>query len=431
MIERYSLPGMKNIWEEKNKYKIWLKIELLVCEALWKMGKMNQNIFQQIKKRSRYSLKRIEEWEKITKHDVLAFISAVGENLGEYSAYFHQGLTSSDILDTALALRLKESAEIIIEDIRNLLIILKEKALEHKYTVMVGRTHGVHAEPITLGWKFALWYAEMKRNLERMERAKEEISYGKLSGAVGTFAHLDPEVEKYVCQKLGLFPALISSQIIQRDRYAYYLSVLAITASSLEKFATEIRSLQRTEIHELEEEFAKGQRGSSAMPHKKNPIICERICGLSRVIRANSLVAMENVNLWNERDISHSSAERIILPDSNILIDYMLQKFIKLISNLKVYPEQMQKNLHLTKGLIYSQKVLLELTRKGLDRDNAYRLVQKISLQVWQGMADFKNLLLQDPEVLSHLSPTEIENCLNDNYYLRNLETIFNRLEIK
>jgi len=257
---------------------------------------------------------------------VLAFISAVGENLGEYSAYFHQGLTSSDILDTALALRLKESAEIIIEDIRNLLIILKEKALEHKYTVMVGRTHGVHAEPITLGWKFALWYAEMKRNLERMERAKEEISYGKLSGAVGTFAHLDPEVEKYVCQKLGLFPALISSQIIQRDRYAYYLSVLAITASSLEKFATEIRSLQRTEIHELEEEFAKGQRGSSAMPHKKNPIICERICGLSRVIRANSLVAMENVNLWNERDISHSSAERIILPDSNILIDYMLQK---------------------------------------------------------------------------------------------------------
>ncbi|GAB4113778.1 MAG: adenylosuccinate lyase [Candidatus Caldatribacteriota bacterium] len=431
MIERYSLPGMKNIWEEKNKYKIWLKIELLVCEALWKMGKMNQNIFQQIKKRAHYSLKRIEEWEKITKHDVLAFISSVGENLGEYSAYFHQGLTSSDILDTALALRLKESAEIIIEDMRNLLIILKEKALEYKYTLMVGRTHGVHAEPITLGWKIALWYSEMKRNLNRMERAKEEITYGKLSGAVGTFAHLEPEVEEYVCQKLGLFPALISSQIIQRDRYAYYLSVLAITASSLEKFATEIRSLQRTEIHELEEEFAKGQRGSSAMPHKKNPIICERICGLSRVVRANALVAMENVNLWNERDISHSSAERIILPDSNILIDYMLQKFTKLISNLKVYPEQMQRNLHLTKGLIYSQKILLELTRKGLDRDKAYQLVQKISLQVWQGIADFKNLLLQDPEILSHLSPTEIENCLDDNYYLRNLETIFDRLEIR
>lgn len=430
MIERYSLPGMKIIWEEKYKYKLWLKIELLVCEGLYKLRQIDKPTLDQIKKKAHYSLSRIAEWEKVTRHDVLAFISAVGENLGEYSAFFHQGLTSSDIVDTALALKLKQSAEIIIEDMQNLLKVLKEKALEHKYTIMVGRTHGVHAEPITLGLKFALWYAEMQRNLNRMEQAKEEISYGKLSGAVGTFAHLEPEVEEYVCKKLGLSPAKVSSQIIQRDRHAYYLSILAIIASSLEKFATEIRSLQRTEIHELEEEFVKGQRGSSAMPHKKNPVICERICGLSRVIRANALVALENMNLWNERDISHSSAERIILPDSNILIDYMLQQFIALISNLKIYPERMQENLRKTSGLIFSQKVLFELTRKGLPRDKAYQIVQKISMQVWQGEDDFKNLLSKDPEVLQYLSPSEIEKCFNYEYYLKNLEIIFSRLGV-
>jgi len=431
VIERYSLPGMKNIWEEKNKYQLWLKIELLACEGLYKIGKIDKPTLQQIKAKAHYSLKRIAEWEKITKHDMFAFISAVGENLGEYSAYFHQGLTSSDILDTTLALRLKQSADIIIADLRNLLKVLKEKALEHKYTIMVGRTHGIHAEPITLGWKFALWYAEVQRNLKRIERAKEEISYGKLSGAVGTFAHIEPEVEEYVCRKLGLFPAQGSNQVIQRDQHAYYLSILAIIASSLEKFATEIRSLQRTEIHELEEEFVPGQKGSSAMPHKKNPIIAERICGLSRVIRAHALVSLENINLWNERDISHSSAERIILPDSNILIDYILQQFISLLSNLKIYPEQMKENLQKTRGLIFSQKVLLELTRKGLERDKAYQMVQKISKRVEQGEDDFKDLLLQDPEILNYLSPAEVERCLDYDYYLRNLEIIFNRLGLE
>jgi adenylosuccinate lyase len=344
MIDRYSLPAMKNIWEEKNKYKTWLKIELLVCEALFESGRIDQEAIENIRKNARYSIDRIQEIEKVTRHDVLAFTTAVGENLREHSRYFHQGLTSSDILDTSLALMLKQSAEIIIKDIENLIKALKEKALEHKYTLMVGRTHGVHAEPITFGLKIALWFSEMQRNLERMKSAQEEISYGKISGAVGTFAHIDPHVEEYVCVGLGLKAAKISNQIIQRDRHAYYMTTLALIASSLEKFATEIRGMQRTEIYEVEEKFAAGQKGSSAMPHKRNPIICERICGLSRIVRANAMTALENVNLWQERDISHSSAERIILPDSNILIDYMLQKFTILISNLNIYPENMKEN---------------------------------------------------------------------------------------
>ncbi|HBY57590.1 MAG TPA: adenylosuccinate lyase [Candidatus Atribacteria bacterium] len=428
MIDRYSLPEMRSIWEEKNKYKIWLKIELLVCESLFKLGKIDKNVMENLRKNARYTLSRIKELEEITRHDVLAFTTAVGENLGENSRYFHQGLTSSDVLDTSLALRLKQSAEIIIRDIESLLKILKEKALEHKYTIMVGRTHGVHAEPITLGFKFALWYSEMQRNLERMKRAKEEISCGKISGAVGTFAHIEPYIEEYVCKKLDLYPAKISNQIIQRDRYAYYLSVLAVIASSLEKFATEIRGLQRTEIHEVEEEFAKGQKGSSAMPHKKNPIISERICGLSRVIRANAITVLENVNLWHERDISHSSAERIIIPDSNILIDYMLQKFTNLITNLNIYPDHMKENIEKTRGLIFSQKIMLELTKKGLSREEAYKIVQRISMKVWQGKDNFKELLLTDSEISKYLSKSEIEECFNYQFYLRNIGTIFNRV---
>jgi len=428
MIDRYSLPAMKNIWEEKNKYKTWLKVELLVCEALFKLRKIDKESIEHIRKNARYSIDRIQEIEKVTQHDVLAFTTTVGENLGEYSRYFHQGLTSSDILDTSLALMLKQSAEIIIEDIDNLINALKERALEHKYTLMVGRTHGVHAEPITFGYKMALWFSEMQRNLERMKRAHEEISYGKISGAVGTFAHIDPHVEEYVCVGLGLKPAKISNQIIQRDRHAYYLSTLAVIASSLEKFATEIRGMQRTEIYEVEEKFAAGQKGSSAMPHKRNPIICERICGLSRVVRSNAMTALENVNLWQERDISHSSAERIIIPDSNILIDYMLQKFIILISNLNVYPKRMKENLEKTKGLIFSQKIMLDLTEKGLSREEAYRIVQGISMRVWQGKAEFKELLLGDTEVGKYLTSPEIEKCFDYQTYLKNIDSIFIRV---
>ncbi len=428
MIDRYSLPAMKNIWEEKNKYKTWLKIELLVCEALFESGEIDKNAIENIRSNARYSIDRIQEIEKVTRHDVLAFTTAVGENLGEYSRYFHQGLTSSDILDTSLALMLKQSAEIIIEDIENLIKVLKEKALEHKYTLMVGRTHGVHAEPITFGFKMALWFSEMQRNLERMKRAQEEISYGKISGAVGTFAHIDLYVEEYVCAKLNLKPAKISNQIIQRDRHAYYLSNLAVIASSLEKFATEIRGLQRTEVYEAEENFSAGQKGSSAMPHKRNPIICERICGLSRVVRANAMTALENVNLWHERDISHSSAERIIFPDSNILSDYMLQKFTNLISHLNVYPERMKENLEKTKGLIFSQKIMLELTKKGLSREEAYKIVQGISMRVWQGQAEFKELLLEDPEVDQYLTKPEIEECFDYQNYLKNIDLIFLRV---
>lgn len=428
MIDRYALPAMKNIWQEENKYKIWLEIELLVCEALFELEEINKSDIENIRKNARYSVARIQEIEKITQHDVLAFTTAVGENLGKYSRYFHQGLTSSDILDTSLALELKQSAEIIIEDIERLIRVLKEKALEHKYTLMVGRTHGVHAEPITLGFKFALWFSEMQRNLERIKRAKEEISYGKISGAVGTFAHLDPYVEEYVCKKLSLKPAKISNQVIQRDRHAYYMTTLALVASSLEKIATEIRSLQRTEIYEVEEKFAIGQKGSSAMPHKRNPIICERVCGLSRVVRANAIAAMENVNLWNERDISHSSAERIIIPDSNILIDYMLQKFTNLITNLNIYPEHMKQNLEKTKGLIFSQKIMLELTKRGLSREEAYEMVQRISMQVWQGQADFKVLLLENAEVGQYLTKSEIEECFDYQTYLRNIDIIFTRV---
>jgi len=428
MIDRYSLPVMKSIWKEENKYKTWLKIELLVCESLFESGEINKSDIENIRKKAKYSINRIQEIEKVTRHDVLAFTTAVGENLGEYSRYFHQGLTSSDILDTSLALRLKHSAEIIIEDIEKLMRALKEKALKHKYTLMVGRTHGVHAEPITFGFKMALWFSEMKRNLERMNIAKEEISYGKISGVVGTFAHTDPRVEEYVCTRLCLKPAKISNQIIQRDRHAYYLNIMAIIASSLEKFATEIRSLQRTEIYELEEEFATGQKGSSAMPHKRNPIISERICGLSRVVRANAVTALENVNLWQERDISHSSAERIIIPDSNILIDYMLQKFTNLITNLNVYPEHMKENLKKTKGLMFSQKIMLELTNKGLSREEAYRIVQRISMQVWQGQGNFKKLLLKDSEISQHLSESEIEKYFDYQTYLKNIDLIFKRV---
>jgi len=428
MIERYSYPKMKQIWEEKNKYETWLQVELLACEALHKLGRIDNKGIGYIRKNANYSIQRIQEIEKETRHDVIAFTTAVGENLGIYSRSFHQGLTSSDILDTSLAIRLKKSAEIIIEDLKNVINLIKKRALEHKDTVMMGRTHGVHAEPITFGFKLALWYSEMVRNLERMKRAKEEICYGKISGAVGTFAHIEPFVEEYICSKLDLKPADVSNQIIQRDRHAVYLTTLAMIGSSLEKFSTEIRGMQRTEIYEAEEQFAKGQKGSSAMPHKRNPIVCERMCGLARILRANAFAAMENINLWQERDISHSSAERIIIPDSNILMDYMLKKFAILIENLNIYPENMKRNLMKTKGLIFSQRVMLKLALKGLSREEAYRIVQGNAMKVWQGETDFKTLLLKDKEIIQYLSQKEIDECFDYKNYLHRIDYIFKRV---
>ncbi len=428
MIERYSLEPMKSMWGEKKKYDSWLEVELAVCEARKELGLLDSDVLQLIKNKAAFSIDRINEIEKTTRHDVLAFTTSVGENLGEYSGYFHQGLTSSDILDTSLSMILKEASRIIIKDIENVIQKIKELAYNHKDTLMIGRTHGVHAEPLTLGFKLTLWYSEMLRNLTRMRQAAEEVSYGKISGAVGTFAHIDPRIEEIVCKKLGLNPADISSQIIQRDRHAHFLSVMAIIASSLEKYATEIRSLQRTEILELEEGFAPGQKGSSAMPHKKNPILCERICGLSRVLRGYATSSLENNNLWHERDISNSSVERILLPDSTILLDYMLQKFYFVLENLKVNTNNMKRNLDLTKGLVFSQRVMLELTQKGLAREKAYQLVQDAAMDSWKNNTSFKDLILGQQEIKKYLTEDEIDSCFDYNYFIRNIDFIYQRV---
>ena len=429
MIDRYVFEPMKSLWCDKKKYDSWLKVELAVCEVRKELGLLDRETYDLIKKKASFSVKRINEIEKITRHDVLAFTTNVGENLGEYSRYFHQGMTSSDILDTSLSLILQEASLIIIKDIKELMRILKQLAFENKDTIMIGRTHGVHAEPITLGFKFTLWYSEMCRNLKRMENTLEEdVSFGKISGAVGTFAHLEPRLEEMVCSKLGLKAADISSQIIQRDRHAHFISILAIIASSLEKFATEIRSLQRTEILELEEGFSEGQKGSSAMPHKKNPILCERICGLSRVIRGNALSSLENNNLWHERDISNSSVERIVLPDTTILIDYMLKKFYFVLEKLKINKNNMEKNLRLTKGIIFSQRVLLALTDKGLSREDAYKKVQIKTLKAWEDKNDFKEMLLNDKEIRKYLSDDDINECFDYGYFIRNIDYIYSRV---
>lgn len=430
MIERYTLPRMGEIWSERNKFQKWLDIEILVCEALAELGRIPWDAVRGIKQKASFDLQRIREIEKETRHDVVAFLTNLAENIGEEAKFIHLGLTSSDILDTSLALLLREAAEIIILDLEKLLRVLKRRALEYKRTLMVGRTHGVHAEPITLGLKIALWWEETKRNLERMRRARENISFGKISGAVGTYAHVDPFVEQYVCKKLGLYPAPISSQIVQRDRHAEYMAALAITASSLEKFATEIRGLQRTEIREVEEPFYKGQKGSSAMPHKRNPIICERICGLARIIRANVLSALENIPLWGERDISHSSVERVALPDSTILLDYMLNKFIQVMEGLIVYPENMKKNMEKSQGLIFSQRVLLKLVEKGASREEAYKMVQRNALRTWRGEGEFKKLLEKDEGIKKFLSFQDIEVCFDLNYFLETAERIFKRLNL-
>lgn len=430
MIERYTLPKMGGIWTDENRFKKYLQVEILVCEALAKQGKIPADALKDIKKRAGFDVKRIKEIEDILHHDLAAFVSCVQEFVGPSGRYIHMGLTSSDIVDTALCLMMKEAASILLEDIDKLIEAITEKAKKYKYTPAVGRTHGVHAEPTTLGWKFALMLEEFRRARERLERAQGVINYGKLSGAVGTYAHLAPGIEEYVCKGLGLKPAHISTQIIQRDRHAEFMSMLAIAGSSLERWAQEIRALQRTEVLELEEPFRKGQRGSSAMPHKRNPVVCERICGLARLLRGYAVTAGQNVALWHERDISHSSTERVIIPDGTVVLDYMLVKMTEIIKDLHVYPENMQKNLELTGGLIFSQRVLLALIDKGTSRDQAYKIVQDNAMKTWAGSGKFMDLLLKDKRLTDRLSKKEIKECFDIKYYLKHVDTVFERLGV-
>ncbi len=428
MIARYTRPEMGRIWEDKNRFSKWLQVEILACEAMAKEGLVPKEALTTIKRRASFSVDRILEIEEVTKHDVIAFLTNVAEYVGPDSRYIHLGLTSSDILDTSFALLLKEAMTLIIRDAEEFIEVIKERAQEHKYTIMIGRSHGIHAEPITFGLKLAVWYGEMKRNLERLKEALEIISYGKLSGAVGTFANVSPKIEAYVCGKLGLRPAEISTQITQRDRHAQYFTTLAILAGTLEKIAVEIRHLQRTEVLEAEESFSRGQKGSSAMPHKKNPIGSENISGLARLVRTNSLAAMENMALWHERDISHSSVERVIGPDSTILTDFMLHRLTRIIKNLVVHPDRMLENLNKLRGLIFSQQILIRLAALGLKRETAYEMVQRNALKVWDTDRDFKTLLLEDDEIREHLTEDELEEIFNIDYHLKHVEDIFERV---
>ncbi|HEX2867225.1 MAG TPA: adenylosuccinate lyase [Ignavibacteriales bacterium] len=428
MIERYTLPEMGKIWQDEFKYQTWLKIETLACEARASMGEIPQKDVDVIKEKANFDVKRVLEIEETTKHDVIAFLTNVAEYVGPEARHIHYGMTSSDILDTALSYQMKTAGELLMKRLLDLKGVLKERALEHKNTLCVGRSHGVHAEPTTMGLKFALWYEETKRNITRLEQAIKTISVGQISGAVGTFEHLSPKVEEYVCSKMGLLPAPVSTQVIQRDRHAEFLTTLAIIGTTLEKISIEIRHLQRTEVLEAEEYFSKGQKGSSAMPHKRNPITCERITGLSRLLRSNSMAAMEDVALWHERDISHSSVERVIVPDSCIILDYMLHLSVKLVKNLLVYPENMLKNLNLTRGLIFSQTVLLRLVSKGASREEAYRLVQTPAMEVWADTGkNLKSELLKSEEVRKYLTEQEISEIFDNKATLKNVDFIFER----
>lgn len=428
MIPRYTRAEMARIWTDERKYETWLEIELTVCEALSKLGKIPADAVEELRRKARFDLRRIEEIEKITKHDVIAFLTSVGESVGPLSRYLHYGLTSSDILDTSFAMLLVEASDLILCDMDHLLEVLRKKAFEHKMTVMIGRSHGVHAEPITFGLKMALWYDEMKRNRLRMERAREAVRVGKISGAVGTFAHIPPSVEVFVCERLGLRPAPISTQIVQRDHHAEFFTTLAILASSIEKCAVELRHLQRTEVLEAEEYFSKGQKGSSAMPHKRNPISAENLSGLARLVRSYSLAALENIPLWHERDISHSSVERVIGPDATILVDYMLQRLTSLVEQLVVYPERMKANLEKTGGLIFSEAVLLRLTEKGLSREEAYHVVQRNAMKVWEEGKGFKHLLSEDEVIQRLLSPEELEELFDVKTHLAHVDEIYGRV---
>jgi len=419
---------MTYIWSPENRFKKWLEIEILACEVLAAKGKIPIESLVNIKKRAGFDVQRIDEIEKTVKHDVIAFLTSVSEGVGEDARYIHMGLTSSDILDTSLAVLLKEAAELLVEDLDALLIVLKDRAFEYKDAIMIGRSHGVHAEPITFGLKMALWYEEMKRNRIRLISAQKTISCGKISGAVGTFSFIDPGVEEYVCAKLGLEPAPISTQIVQRDRHAEYFSTLAIIASSIEKFSTEIRHLQKTEVREAEEFFSPGQKGSSAMPHKRNPVLSENLSGLARLVRSYALASMEDVALWHERDISHSSVERVIAPDATILLDFMLSRFTDLTKNLLVYPERMMANLNMTRGLVFSQMVLLKFIEKGMSREDSYAIVQRSAMKSWNEDLDFKQLLLEDEQVMSYLSFDDIENVFRLENFLGQIDFIFDRV---
>lgn len=428
MIERYTLAEMGKIWQDEFKFSTWLKIELLACEARVILKEIPEDDVRIIKSKANFDVKKILEIEETTKHDVIAFLTNVAEYVGPASRHIHYGMTSSDILDTTLSYQMKAAGELLLKRLHKLKDVLKERAIEHKNTICVGRSHGIHAEATTMGLKFALWHEEVVRNIKRMTDAIDIISVGKISGAVGTFEHLSPKVEEYVCEKMGLKPATVSTQIIQRDRHAQFMTTLAIIGSTLEKIAVEVRHLQRTEVLEVEEYFSKGQKGSSAMPHKRNPIVSERITGLARILRGNSLSAMENVALWHERDISHSSVERIVVPDSCIALDYMLDQMIKLIANLIIYPDNMLKNLNLTRGLIFSQTVLLKLISNGLTREDAYKIVQTAAMQVWNDKAkNLKDELIKSEEVLSHVSKKDIEELFDTTRILSNINYIFNR----
>jgi adenylosuccinate lyase len=428
MIARYSRPEMARIWTPEARYEAWLRVELAVCDVYAKRGLIPEDALARIRARARVSAGRIDEIETTTRHDVIAFLTNLEEAIGADSRYVHMGLTSSDVVDTALALLLQQACDLLRQGLERYRAALRTLALRHRDTLCVGRTHGIHAEPMVFGLKAALWYAEAGRNLERLERARSTVRVGKLSGAVGTFAHVDPDVEEEACRLLGLEPAPISNQIVQRDRHAELSSTLAIVAASLEKVATEIRSLQRTEVLEVEEPFTAGQKGSSAMPHKRNPVSCEQVAGLARLVRSNALAALENVALWHERDISHSSVERVILPDSTCLVDYMLHQMTRILDGLQVYPERMRENMDRSFGLLFSQRVLLKLTDKGLPRQQAYELVQRNAMAAWRERAAFRDLLAADPDVMTHLSRQELDGCFDPAWYLRNIDAIYRRV---
>lgn len=428
MIARYTHPEMGRIWTEQRRYESWLRVEVAAAEAMAEVGMVPAEAARDLREHGAFDIARIEEIEQTTQHDVIAFTTAVAEKVGPSARWLHFGLTSSDVVDTAQALQMVEACDLILVNLRALALAIEERAQEHRHTPMIGRTHGVHAEPMTFGLKMAMWYAEVQRDIVRVQRAREAVRVGKISGAVGTFAHLDPSIEAAVCARLQLEPAPISSQVIQRDRHAELLSALAITAASLEKFALEVRGLQKTEIGEVEEPFRKGQKGSSAMPHKRNPIGCEQVVGLARLIRANAMAALENVALWHERDISHSSVERVILPDSFIALDHMLRRFTRIVAGMVVYPDRMRENLERSRGVVFSGQVLLELARRGVSREQAYEFVQRNAMRAFHEQRDFKALLLADADIMSRLTAAELESAFDLTVQLRNVDAIFSRV---
>ena len=428
MIPRYTRPVMGKLWEPESRFQKWLDVEIAVCEAWAELAEIPVDAVVKIKKKARFDVKRIDEIESVVKHDVIAFLTSVAENVGHESRFIHKGLTSSDVVDTALSLLMKEAADIILKDLKELMSVLKKQAYKYKNTPTIGRSHGVHAEPMTFGLKFALWYEETKRNIARMKRAKDVVSIGKFSGAVGTFSNIPTKIEEKVCKKLGLNPEPVATQVVQRDRHAEYLTTLSLIAGSIEKISVEIRHLQRTEVLEAEEPFTKGQKGSSAMPHKRNPVGCENLSGLARLVRSNAMAGLENIALWHERDISHSSVERVIIPDSTILVDYMLNRLKGILDGLHVYPDRMLKNMNRSYGLYNSQRVLLALTGKGMSREDAYELVQRNAMQSWKKGIEFKKLLLKDKDVKKYLSTKDIKKIFDLKYYLKNVDYIFERV---